>query len=554
LSRPLDVSEADWSEAVRREEQVRPLAAAATNCRAVVTAAAATLGLSTAQVYRLIRQFRQHPVTASLIVTKPGPKSGARLLDATVDRKIEDAIDSVFKSRERPSMAKLRRDVRTDCSAAGLKVPSRKAIQARVSARSLKDLVRARDGADAARQRFKPVQQGLRPRGPLAIVQIDHTKVDIQLVDEATRAVLGRPWLTLMLDVYSRSVLGFYLSLDPPSSAGVALAIAQGVLEKGDWLAERALDLAWSMCGVPISIHLDNGSEFHTRALKRGCQQHGVRIDYRPPATPRFGGHIERLMGTLMKRVHALPGSTSSNVLARGDYPSEHKAVLTLREFERILALEVLGPYHNEVHSTLGKSPATAWRDGLAAAGSMRQVDDPAAFVLDFLPFEERVVRREGVHLFNVAYFDGALAPLLDRPNRRCRIKYDPRSMDAVFVELPEGGHLRVPCADLGRPPISLWEQRAATRLLRAEGRRGVDESAIIEAVEEQRRVLAAAQLSSKAARRAAARLPDGQPVWVTPPRTASPAPAPAPAPESELEARVPPVATADAWKTEFLP
>jgi hypothetical protein len=86
--------------------------------------------------------------------------------------------------------------------------------------------------------------------------------------------------------------------------------------------------------------------------------------------------------------------------------------------------------------------------------------------------------------------------------------------------------------------------------LLRAEGRRGVDESAIIEAVQEQRRVLAAAQLSSKAARRAAARLPDGQPVWVTPPRAASTATAP----ESELEARVPPVAAADAWKTEFLP
>jgi putative transposase len=552
LSRPLDVPEEDWSEAVRREGQVRPLAAAETNCRAVVRVAAAALGLSTAQVYRLIRQFRACPVTASLIVARPGPKRGARLLDVAVDRKIEDAIDSVFKSRERPSMAKLKRDVRTDCSAAGLKAPSRKAIQARVSARSLKDLVKARDGAGAARQRFNPVQAGLRPHCPLAIVQIDHTKVDIQLVDAAVRAVLGRPWLTLMLDVYSRSVLGFYLSLDAPSAAGVALAIAQGVLAKGDWLAERALNLAWPMCGVPASIHLDNGAEFHSRALKRGCQQHGVRIDYRPPATPRFGGHIERLMGTLMKRVHALPGSTSSNVEARGDYPSERKAVLILREFERILALEVLGPYHNEVHSTLGKSPAAAWRDGLAAAGSVRQVDDPAAFVLDFLPFEERVVRREGIRLFNVTYFDGALAPLLDRANRRCRIKYDPHSMDAVFVELPEGGHLRVPCADLGRPPISLWEQRMATRSLRAEGRRGVDETAIIEAVEEQRRVLAAAQLSSKAARRAAARLPDGEPLGRTPPRVVLPKLAPAP--ESEMEARVPPVVTDDAWKTEFLP
>jgi putative transposase len=185
-----------------------------------------------------------------------------------------------------------------------------------------------------------------------------------------------------------------------------------------------------------------------SRALKRGCEQHGVRIDYRPPATPRFGGHIERLMGTLMTRVHALPGTTSSNPIARGDYRSEQKAVLTLRAFERILALEILGPYHNEVHAALGTTPSAAWAAGIAACDGIRLPADPAAFVRDFLPFEDRVVRREGVRLFNVTYFDGALASLLDSSERRCRVKYDPRNMSAVFVELPAGGHLRLPCAD----------------------------------------------------------------------------------------------------------
>ena len=227
----------------------------------------------------------------------------------------------------------------------------------------------AREGTEAARQGFDLVRRGLRPASPLAIVQIDHTKVDIQLVDDLARAVVGRPWLTLLLDVFSRSVLGFCLSFDAPSAAGVALAIGQAVLPKAEWLRERDLGLAWPMHGMPVSLHLDNGAEFHSRALKRGCQQHGIRIDYRPPATPRFGGHIERLMGTLMTRVHALPGTTSSNVVARGDYPAEQKAVLTLREFERIFALEVLGPYHNEVHSALGTTPAAAWTDGVAAHG-----------------------------------------------------------------------------------------------------------------------------------------------------------------------------------------
>jgi putative transposase len=543
----LDIPEADWAEAVRREAQIRPLIAGPTS-RADIGVAAAALDLSVSQVYRLLGRLREKPLTQSLVVGRTGPKQGTRLLPDEIDRRIENAIDVIHKKREKPSVGKLVRDIQVDCRSAALKPPSRKAVQARLSKRSLKELTQAREGAEAARQRFTPVKPGLRPKRPLAIVQIDHTRVDIQLVDEQSRLVLGRPWLTVMLDVFSRTVLGFYLSFDAPSAAGVALAIAQGVLPKTEWLTERQLTLAWPMQGLPVSIHLDNGSEFHSRALKRGCQQHGIRIDYRPPATPRFGGHIERLMGTLMKRVHALPGSTFSNTVERGKYVSEKRAVLTLGEFERVFALEVLGPYHNEVHATLGKSPAAAWADVGAGEDRARVPDEPISFVLDFLPFEERVVRREGIRLYNVLYFDGALAPLLDRADRRCRIKYDPHSMEAVFVELPGGGHLRVPCADLGRPAISLWEQRTATRALRSAGRRSVDEAAVATAVEEQRRVLAEAHTTSKAARRMAARSPAHRST-----SEFSRSPQAAEAADSEAEARIPSVIIGDAWKTEFL-
>jgi putative transposase len=346
--------------------------------------------------------------------------------------------------------------------------------------------------------------------------------------------------------------LGFYLSFDAPSATGVAMAIAQGVLPKAQWLARNTLDLAWPMHGLPHTLHLDNGAEFHSRALKRGCQQHGVRVNYRPPATPRFGGHIERLMGTLMTRVHALPGTTSSNVTASGDYPSEQKAILTLREFERIFALEILGPYHNEVHSVLGTTPAAAWADGVAASGGIGLPRDLATFVLDFLPFEQRVVRREGVRLFNVTYFDGTLAPLLDSGERSCRVKYDPRDMSAVFVELAGGGHLRIPCADLGRPPSTLWEQRAATRTLREAGHRSIDETAIFTAIAEQRRVLAEAQDGSKLARRAFARLAERRSTTESA-RRSPPTQTESDVNEADKEARVPAVAEDDAWRTEFL-
>lgn len=502
---PASASDADWAEAVRREAVIRPLSAASHLKSLLVAEASRQLGLSHRRIYGLLSAFRQNPVTTSLLPRKPGPKKGVRQLDAEVDAQIEAAIEDVYLKREKPTLRRVLREAGQNCRARGLPPPSMKALRARVSARSLRERMKAREGAGAAGENFRLVRVGLRTERPLQVVQIDHTKVDIMLVDDVTRACIGRPWLTLVFDVHTRLVLGLYLSLDAPCATSAALAVAQAVLPKAEWLADRGIELSWAAHGLPEIIHVDNGREFHSRAFERGCQQHGIRIAYRPPATPRFGGHIERVMGTLMARVHGFPGSTSSNVVVRGAYDAEARAVLSFREFERILALEVLGPYHNEIHSALGRTPAVAWADGVSGM-NLRGPADAAALLLDFLPFEERVIRRDGVRMFGIVYQDGALAHLVDHGPGKLRVKYDPRDLSAVFVELPAGDHVRVPYADLSRQPITLWEHQEAIRRLRAEGRRGVDEHAIFAAVAEQRRMLLEAQLRSKAARRALAR------------------------------------------------
>jgi len=189
----LDINEDRWAEAVRREATVRSLAARENTTQSEVIAAAHVLGLSPAQVYRLLGAYRANPVTQSLVVSRPGPAKGHRLLSPELEAIISTAIESLFQRPERPTLAKLGRDIRAICHGAGLKSPSRKAIAARVSARPLKDMVKAREGAAAARARFAMVRPGLRPQAPLDIVQIDHTRVDVQLVDDFARAPLGRP-------------------------------------------------------------------------------------------------------------------------------------------------------------------------------------------------------------------------------------------------------------------------------------------------------------------------------------------------------------------------
>ena len=86
----------------------------------------------------------------------------------------------------------------------------------------------------------------------------------------------------------------------------------------------------------------------------RGCQEYGIRLDHRPAGQPHFGGHIERLIGTMMGAVHLLPGTTFSDVKQKGAYQSEARAILTTSELERWLALQIAGVYQLSLHSSLG--------------------------------------------------------------------------------------------------------------------------------------------------------------------------------------------------------
>ena len=149
---------------------------------------------------------------------------------------------------------------------------------------------------------------------PLAFVEIDHTPVDVIVVDEQNRMPLGRPWLSIAIDVATRMVAGFYLSFDAPSALSVAIVLTHAVLPKESWLAEREITLPWPVSGIPEWIETDNGEEFHSAAFERGATEYGIRLTYRPLGRPEAGAHIERLIGTFMHRIHLIPGTTFSNV------------------------------------------------------------------------------------------------------------------------------------------------------------------------------------------------------------------------------------------------
>ena len=498
-----DVPEAVWREACRRETVLRPLSVDPRLSRQAVMDACARLQLGKSQVYELLRRYRVDPRTTSLIPASGGTPKGADRLAPEIAAIIERCIEQFYLTRQKLSGAALFDAVVHECRKTGLAAPSLNAVRRRVVRRSAIERVRAREGAAAAAQRFRPVLGSLKTAWPLDVLQMDHTPMDLIVVDEAARRPIGRPWLSLAMDVDTRMVAGFLISLDPPGAISVALALAHAVLPKAGWLATREIRLPWPVAGLPRSVHVDNGKDFRSRALERGCRQHGIDLDHRPVCTPRYGGHIERLMGTLMQRIHELPGTTFSNIRDKGDVDPEATATLTLRELEMAFALEVLGPYHMEVHTALGIPPLAAWSERLERRPQPPRVPrDGTQLLQDFLPFKEVTVRREGIRLHSIFYYDDVLTTWLGTERRRLRAKYDPRDLSTVFVEDEAGRHWPIRYRDLGRPAITLWEQRAAVSDLRARGRSLVDEQSIFEAVAARRAVVAQAAVKTKAARR----------------------------------------------------
>lgn len=537
----LTLSDKAWHEAKRRGSVIAPLAAGDVVSAAAARAAGVELGLSERTIYNLVRVYRQSGgLLASLAPNASSGGRGKARLGRVAERIIAEAIRDEYLTRQKKRPQAVVRAVGERARAAGITPPSPNTVRARVGAVKAELAAKRREGSwSTAARRLQPAA-GMTPDAgrPMAVLQIDHTPVDLILVDEAHRRPIGRPWLTVAIDVHSRCVAGFLLSLEPPGATSVGLCLTHAALPKDAFLRRVGVEgFDWPVQGRPGRLYVDNGAEFHSQALTRGCEHHGIELDHRPVATPHFGGVVERLIGTLMQTVHELPGATFSNTAERGNYDSDAAACLTLAELERWLTLAIVGRYHNEVHDGLDEPPLARWRRGVAAHGRPNEIAEPAAFLIDFLPVLRRRVTREGIRVDHIHYYSKALRPWIAAREGlgSFLVRRDPRDLSRVFVLDPEdGAYVEVPCARQERPSISLFEHRQAVAQLKADGRAEVDEEAIFQAVDTQRRIVQAAATRSRSARRRVARAADA--LTASPPRPAGEAPASGvPEPEDAL-------------------
>ena len=479
--------------------------------------AAHLLDVHWTHVYRLRRRFLASPVTSSVTPRKTGRKPGHRL-DPDVESIVQAALDLWIPKQRHLAhpLLDLCKEIGRQCIAAGLPQPSRNTVAQRWA------LYREEQQALLANDPKAQTAPGnFNAKSVLDIVQIDHTQADAFVVDPWFRRSIGRPWLTLAIDIASRCVVGFYVGMERPNAGTVALLLSRIALPKAPWLAALGVEAEWPMQGIPKILHLDNAAEFKGKALRAGCIQYDIDLMYRPVGKPHFGGHIERLNRTLMQRLKGLPGTTGNSVKGRKEKAPEESAALTLNEFERWLAVEIGKRYHHSPHRGLmGATPASAW-EKLSEIQPARQLrpgpEEAWDWLVHFMPLTHRTVQFDGVTMFHIRYWHPIFAAWrIER--KKLIVRYHPEDLSRIFVSTHGKHYVEVRCADLKRPAISLWEQRAICRFLRGD-KQPVSEASIFQAIEAQRQIIVKARSETRLQRRESPRkkAKTHQHPWVVP-------------------------------------
>ena len=293
-----------------------------------------------------------------------------RLDDASV-RLMNEIIETQYENKKQKSRYACWIDLQRTCQERGAVTPSYTTFCSAVRERSGFEQTLKRKGHRAAYSQepfclelsLKTPRHGDRP---FQFCHTDHTQLDVELTGPTGKHVLGRPWMTLMMDAFSRRALAVCVDFDEPSYRSCMMVLRECVR-----LHNR----------LPECLVLDGGPEFYSTYFETLLARYQCIKKTRPRAKARFGSVCERLFGTTNTQfIHNLLGNTQITRNVRQVTKSVNpkgQAVWTFAEFYDRLCQYLYKIYNTANHPALGQSPEEACRfrldqDGPAAAASDR--------------------------------------------------------------------------------------------------------------------------------------------------------------------------------------
>ncbi|VVD60791.1 Mu transposase C-terminal domain-containing protein [Pandoraea cepalis] len=402
-------------------------------------------------VYRWYRRFQASLDTRALIPRTDRRGSRDLKQDGPVLSLMSSAIEEAFKVSPQATgrniytrlIASIDKENRGRLPTQQMKPPSLSTVYRMLARVEAYDRLSLRDGKAAADKRFRIVKAGVKTEHILERVEIDHTPLDLFLIDERTWLPLGRPTLTVVIDHFSRMLLGFHLSFDNPSTAAVIGALRHAILPKrpvAEAMPGMKTEHKWNCYGRPDVLVVDNGLEFHGNDLESVAYDLGIRIQFCPKHQPRFKGVVERYLKTINYFfAHQLPGTSFARLHQRGDYDPQKHALLTFAEFNHLFEKWVVDVYSQTLHRGIGTTPWAKWAEGQ----TRREPDLPTnlrTLQRRIGQVSERALRQDGIQLNGIRYNGDALGPILRAfgVGIQVRVLYDPEDLGEIQVWGPD--------------------------------------------------------------------------------------------------------------------
>ncbi|MGD0156638.1 MAG: DDE-type integrase/transposase/recombinase [Terracidiphilus sp.] len=369
----------------------------------------------------------------------------------TIQETFEDALLRVMKENE----------LRPDSDQ--LQMPTRRLITRLIADIPAFDKYSARYGHDATLRRFRHVKGHRFVSAPLERAEIDHTHLDLFVVDDKTSLPLGRPYVTACIDSYTRCILGIYVGFNPPSYQSVAACLKDCFLPKVH-LKEEYPEIVneWTAHGVMRQLVVDGGQEFYSKSLEQVCLTLGIEWCAAPRREPWFKGKIERFFGTFNRGIaHGIPGTTFSNIFEKDDYdPSKH-AVVKFSTLKWIIRKWIADVYHQGIHRALETTPARMWASSIRPE-DIRLPDGSTHLDAIMGRVYRRVLAHKGIEFEGLFYSSPELNELRikEGSNLEVEIRVDENDIGSIYVVWPKtNSTYRVPARDIEYANgISLWQ------------------------------------------------------------------------------------------------
>lgn len=395
-----ELDEADRAAALARFALLRPHLEQGRALAPLARSAGVTL--RTAQ--RWVERYRAEGLAG--LVRRVRADCGARHTQSPI---VVRFVEGLALQRPPLSVAAIQREVARWARDGEHPVPSRDTVRRIVQSMSPALLVLGREGEKAYRDAYDLV---LRREAAASneIWQADHTQLNLVARRDDGRE--GRPWLTLVVDDFSRAIAGFAFSFEAPSALRTSLALRQAIWRKGE--------AHWAICGIPQALYSDHGSDFTSDHLQQVAADLKIRLVHSTPGVPRGRGKVERLFRSVEQGFLChLPGYRHGGRRRAGE-------LLTLAELDQRFR-EFLRGYHHTRHSETGQPPLGRWATG----GFLPQMPESLE-QLDLLLLtvaSERIIRSDGVHFAGHRYMDSMLGAYV---GERVIVRYDPRDIAEI--------------------------------------------------------------------------------------------------------------------------